>query len=69
MFNNQYAVQKKLSSGSFGVVFQGEDKLSGEPVALKIEKNSEEEGRSLEREVNASLFKEGLKYCSDSKTS
>lgn len=28
VFNNQYVVRKKLSSGSFGVVFLGEDKVT-----------------------------------------
>ena len=51
MFNNQFIVRKKLSSGSFGVVFQGEDKQTGELIALKIEKEDNEEARSLDREV------------------
>ncbi|KAM3144750.1 hypothetical protein pb186bvf_003059 [Paramecium bursaria] len=50
VFNNQFIVRKKLSSGSFGVVFQGEDKLTGELIALKIEKEDNEEARSLDRE-------------------
>lgn len=51
MFNNQYLVKKKISSGSFGVVFLGIDKLSGLEVAMKIEKEDNEETRSLDREV------------------
>jgi serine/threonine protein kinase len=51
VFNNQYVVRKKLSSGSFGVVFLGEDKLTQAEVALKIEKEDSEETRSLDREV------------------
>lgn len=52
MFNNQYVVHKKLSSGSFGVVFQGEDRLTGETIALKIEKEEKDEAKSLDREVH-----------------
>lgn len=52
IFNNQYVVKKKLSSGSFGVVFLGEDKLNGGfEVAMKIEKEDNEEAKSLDREV------------------
>jgi len=52
VFNNQYVVKKKLSSGSFGVVFLGEDKTNQVEVALKIEKEENEEARSLDREVS-----------------
>jgi casein kinase 1/casein kinase 1 alpha len=42
---------KKLSSGSFGVVFLGMDLLTKQEVAIKVEKEENEEVRSLEREV------------------
>ena len=51
IFNNQYVVKRKISSGSFGVVFLGEDKLTGMEVAMKIEREENEEARSLDREV------------------
>ncbi|CAD8065326.1 unnamed protein product [Paramecium sonneborni] len=51
IFNNQYQIVKKLSSGSFGVVFSGSDLLTKQEVAIKIEKEENEEVRSLEREV------------------
>lgn len=51
IFNNQYLVVKKLSSGSFGVVFLGVDQVSKQEVAIKVEKEENEEVRSLEREV------------------
>ncbi|CAD8151025.1 unnamed protein product [Paramecium pentaurelia] len=51
IFNNQYQILKKLSSGSFGVVFLGIDLLTKQEVAIKIEKEENEEVRSLEREV------------------
>ncbi len=44
-------VVKKLSSGSFGVVFLGHDKETNQDVAIKIEKEENEDVRSLEREV------------------
>ncbi|CAK91525.1 unnamed protein product (macronuclear) [Paramecium tetraurelia] len=51
VFNNQYQIVKKLSSGSFGVVFLGNDLLTKQEVAIKVEKEENEEVRSLEREV------------------
>lgn len=44
-------MRKKLSSGSFGVVFLGEDKLTNTEVAMKIEKEENEEAKLLDREV------------------
>ncbi|KAM3127812.1 hypothetical protein pb186bvf_020091 [Paramecium bursaria] len=51
IFNNRYLVQKKISAGSFGVVLLGLDKETKQEVAIKIEKEENEEVRSLEREV------------------
>ncbi|CAD8109368.1 unnamed protein product [Paramecium primaurelia] len=51
IFNNQYQIVKKLSSGSFGVVFLGFDLLTRQEVAIKVEKEENEEVRSLDREV------------------
>lgn len=51
IFNNQFLVKKKISSGSFGVVFLGLDKIGKEEVAIKVEKEDNEEVKSLEREV------------------
>lgn len=42
---------KKISSGSFGVVFLGFDQVNKEDVAIKVEKEENEEVKSLEREV------------------
>lgn len=42
---------KKISAGSFGVVFLGYDQVSKQEVALKVEKEENEEVKSLEREV------------------
>lgn len=44
-------VQKRISSGSFGVVLLGYDKDTKQEVAIKIEKEENEEVKSLEREV------------------
>jgi len=51
VFNNRYLVKKKISSGSFGVVFLGIDKNTKEEIAIKLEKEDNEEVKSLEREV------------------
>ncbi|CAD8170225.1 unnamed protein product [Paramecium pentaurelia] len=51
IFNGKYIVQKKISSGSFGVVLLGHDKDKNIDVAIKIEKEENEDVRSLEREV------------------
>ncbi|CAD8100822.1 unnamed protein product [Paramecium sonneborni] len=51
IFNGKYVVQKKISSGSFGVVLLGHDKDRNIDVAIKIEKEENEDVRSLEREV------------------
>ncbi|CAK87070.1 unnamed protein product (macronuclear) [Paramecium tetraurelia] len=51
IFNGKYVVQKKISSGSFGVVLFGHDKDKNIDVAIKIEKEENEDVRSLEREV------------------
>ncbi|CAD8197067.1 unnamed protein product [Paramecium pentaurelia] len=55
IFNNQFVVHKKLSSGSFGIVYQGLDQINKQEVAIKIEKEENEEVRSLDREVQ--IFK------------
>ncbi|CAD8044674.1 unnamed protein product [Paramecium primaurelia] len=51
IFNDRYTAQKKLSSGSFGVVLLGRDKEENIDVAIKIEKEENQEVKSLEREV------------------
>ncbi|CAK85305.1 unnamed protein product (macronuclear) [Paramecium tetraurelia] len=51
IFNGRYIAQKKLSSGSFGVVLLGRDKENNIDVAIKIEKEENQEVKSLEREV------------------
>lgn len=50
VFNNQFAVLKKLSAGSFGVVFRGLDKKNSQPVAIKVERR-EYDKSSLDHEV------------------
>ncbi|CAD8143212.1 unnamed protein product [Paramecium octaurelia] len=49
--NNQFVTQKKISSGSFGIVMLGIDQKNGNQVAIKIERPENEHLRSLEREV------------------
>ncbi|CAD8142911.1 unnamed protein product [Paramecium octaurelia] len=61
VFNNQFVVLKKLSSGSFGVVFQGEDKKTSEQIALKIEKEESDEAKSLDRESQILQRLQGIK--------
>lgn len=49
--NGQYILKKRISSGSFGVVYLGQDIRSKEYVAIKVERSSSEEVSSLDREV------------------
>ncbi|CAK82001.1 unnamed protein product (macronuclear) [Paramecium tetraurelia] len=51
VFMNRFVVKKKISSGAFGVVFLVFDKQTNQDAALKLEKEDNEEMRSLEREV------------------
>ena len=52
LFNKQYMLKRRISSGSFGVVFRGIDTTSSKIVALKLEelKKKEDEIRSVQRE-------------------
>jgi serine/threonine protein kinase len=38
MINDQFELQQRIGSGSFGTVYRCIDKLTGEPRAVKIEK-------------------------------
>ncbi|KAL4502231.1 hypothetical protein ABPG72_000466 [Tetrahymena utriculariae] len=60
IFNNQWILKKKVSSGSFGVVFIGMDKNTKEFVAIKLEKEDNEDIRSLDREVQILTRLQGL---------
>ena len=51
IINNNFILKKKISSGSFGVVFSAVTKNLKEFVAVKIEKDSPEEESSIDREV------------------
>ena len=48
-FNERYMLKRRISSGSFGVVFRGLDKLNNKIVALKLEelKKKDDEIRSV----------------------
>ncbi|CAD8133365.1 unnamed protein product [Paramecium octaurelia] len=50
IINNQYALKKKLSAGSYGVVFEAEDLQKKQMVAVKIEKK--EKNSTLDREIH-----------------
>ena len=50
-FNNIYQCTKKINSGSFGTVYAGINLLTKEEVAIKIEKITNEEMRSVFREA------------------
>ena len=56
MFNGRYVMKKKISAGSFGVVFHGFDKISKEEIALKLEKEDNEEVKSIDHEVQILSF-------------
>ncbi|CAD8204051.1 unnamed protein product [Paramecium octaurelia] len=49
--NNQYQLIKKLSAGSYGIVYEGENIPTKTSVAIKIEKK--DKPQTLEREVSA----------------
>ena len=51
ILNNKYIIKNQLSSGSFGVVYLAFDKITKEEVAVKLEKEENEEVGTLEREV------------------
>ncbi|CAD8139459.1 unnamed protein product [Paramecium pentaurelia] len=50
IINNQFVLKKKLSAGSYGVVFEAEDLLKKQMVAVKIEKK--EKNSTLDREIH-----------------
>ncbi|CAK65618.1 unnamed protein product (macronuclear) [Paramecium tetraurelia] len=49
MINDKFLIKKKISQGSFGVVYVGQDVQTNQYVAIKIEKN--DQGSSLEKEA------------------
>lgn len=50
MINNTFITKKRVSAGSFGVVYCGQDINTRALVAIKIDKANKEDS-SLEREV------------------
>ncbi|KAM3133923.1 hypothetical protein pb186bvf_014038 [Paramecium bursaria] len=52
VFLGRFSVIKRISSGSFGVVYLVHDKTTKEDCALKLEKYDNDETRSLEKEVS-----------------
>lgn len=50
IINNQYIVKQQISSGTFGIVYLGYEKKTKEEVAIKLEKEEEEESGTLDRE-------------------
>lgn len=51
IYNNCFVVQRRISSGSFGVVHKGYDLRTSEYVAIKVEKSEVDDLMSLDREV------------------
>lgn len=51
IFNNKYIIKQQISSGSFGVVYLAIDKHTREEVAVKIEKEENEDVSTLDREI------------------
>lgn len=54
LFNSTFFLKRKISAGSFGVVFCGLNKYTKEEVAIKLEEvqtNNEDQIRSVQREV------------------
>ncbi|CAD8082907.1 unnamed protein product [Paramecium primaurelia] len=52
IFNNKYIIKQQISSGSFGIVYLAFDKHTREEVAVKIEKEENEDVSSLDREIS-----------------
>ena len=51
IIDKKYEVLEKLSEGSFGQVFKGKHVRTGELVAIKIERKTDETGSSLKNEA------------------
>ena len=51
IFNGIYHAKKKISAGSFGTVYSGVDLSNNDILALKLEKISSDEIRSVLREA------------------
>ncbi|EGR32064.1 protein kinase domain protein [Ichthyophthirius multifiliis] len=60
IFNNIWQIQKKISSGSFGVVYTGQNILTKEQVAIKLEKDDPDDVRTLDKEIKILKKLEGL---------
>lgn len=60
IFNNKYIVKNQISSGSFGVVYLAHDKNTKEEVAIKLEKEENEDVCTLEREITILSRLEGI---------
>lgn len=56
-FNTRFTIGVKLGSGSFGQVYRGRDKQTGENVAVKVEKY-----QSIQKETSTTLYKEYSRY-------
>ncbi len=51
IFNNQFIIKSKISSGSFGIVYLAYDKYNREELAIKCEKESKQDAGTIDREV------------------
>lgn len=61
-FNNQqYQLKRKISSGSFGIVFLAVDTHTKEEVAIKVERNDNQDPRSMDREVGILSKLQGIR--------
>ena len=60
MINNQYIINKKISAGSFGTVYQVTDKFTNEFYAAKLEENGNSEVLSVLREAKILRKLEGI---------
>jgi serine/threonine protein kinase len=52
IIGNKYELVKKISQGSFGALYQGKNIRTGELVAIKIEKKTENPTNTLKYEAN-----------------
>ena len=61
LLNKTYLLNKKISAGSFGTVYSGLNVKTKEEIAIKVEKNNEEEILSVLREAGLLSILQGLK--------
>ena len=58
--DNQWTIIKKISSGSFGIVFLAENVDSKQNVAVKLEREEQEDVKALFKEIELLTLLNGV---------